>query len=53
MNERFARQVRIGLIEVLRTTPKIGIEKVQIQTFREAFSSFAAPLAISTFRMDP
>ena len=53
VNERFARQVRIGLIEVLRTTPKIGIEKVQIQTFREAFSSFAAPLAISTFRMDP
>ena len=27
VNERFARQVRIGLIEVLHATPKIGIEK--------------------------
>ena len=53
VNERFARQVRMGLIEVLRTTPKIGIEKVQIKTFREAFSSLAAPLAISTLGWTP
>ena len=29
VNERFARQVRMGLIEVLRTTPKIKVSKVE------------------------
>jgi flagellar motor switch protein FliM len=53
VNERFARQVRTGLIEVLRTTPKITTSKVEIQTFRESTRTLAAPLAISTIRMDP
>ena len=53
VNERFARQVRMGLIEVLRTTPKIGISKIEIKTFKEAMSGLGAPLAISTVRMDP
>ena len=53
VNERFARQVRMGLIEVLRTTPKIAISKIEIKTFREATQSLAPPLAISTVRMDP
>ena len=53
VNERFARQVRMGLIEVLRTTPKIAISNVEIKTFREATQSLAPPLAISTVRMDP
>jgi len=53
VNERFARQIRIGLIEVLRTTPKIAAEKIKIQTFRESMEDMAAPLAISTVKMDP
>lgn len=53
VNDRFARQVRMGLIEVLRTTPKISISKIEIKTFRDATQNLAAPLAISTVRMDP
>ena len=53
VNERFARQVRMGLIEVLRTTPKIAISKVENKTFRESTEKLVAPLAISTVKMDP
>jgi flagellar motor switch protein FliM len=53
VNERFARQVRMGLIEVLRTTPKITIGKVKNKTFRESTEKLVAPLAISTVRMNP
>ena len=53
VNERFARQVRMGLIEVLRTTPKITISKVENKTFRESIQNLVPPLAISTVRMDP
>jgi flagellar motor switch protein FliM len=53
VNERFARQVRMGLIEVLRTTPKISISKVENKTFRESTENLVAPLAISTVRMNP
>ena len=53
VNERFARQVRMGLIEVLRTTPKITISKVENKTFRESTEKLVAPLAISTVRMNP
>ena len=53
VNERFARQVRMGLIEVLRTTPKITISKVENKTFRESIQNLVAPLAISTVRMNP
>ena len=53
VNERFSRQVRMGLIEVLRTTPKITISKVENKTFRESTENLVAPLAISTVRMDP
>ena len=53
VNERFARQVRMGLIEVLRTTPKITVSKVENKTFRESTEKLVAPLAISTVRMNP
>ena len=53
VNERFARQVRMGLIEVLRTTPKITVNKVEIKSFGECIKHLVAPLAISTVRMEP
>ena len=53
VNERFARQVRMGLIEVLRTTPKITVSKVENKNFRESTEKLVAPLAISTVRMNP
>ncbi len=53
VNERFARQLRMGLIDVLRTTPKIAPEKVEITTFKKSIANMAAPLSINTVKMDP
>lgn len=53
VNERFARQLRMGLIDVLRTTPKISPEKIEIKTFKKSIENMAAPLSINTVKMDP
>ncbi len=53
VNERFARQLRMGLIDVLRTTPKISPEKIEIKTFKNSIENMAAPLSINTVKMDP
>lgn len=53
VNERFARQLRMGLIDVLRTTPKIAPEKVEIMSFKKSIADMSAPLSINTVKMDP
>ena len=35
INERFIRQFRLGLLEVLRTTPKVSMADVKIMKFGE------------------
>lgn len=35
VNERFVRQFRLGLLEVLRTTPKVNMANVEIMKFSE------------------
>ena len=53
VNERFARQLRMGLIEVLRTTPRINVNSIKIKQFSESTAALQTPLAISTVRMEP
>ncbi len=53
VNERFARQLRMGLIHVLRTTPKISPSKIEIMSFKESIAGMTAPLSINTVKMDP
>jgi flagellar motor switch protein FliM len=43
----------MGLIDVLRTTPKISPEKIEIKTFKKSIENMAAPLSINTVKMDP
>ena len=42
INERFTRQLRVGLMDVLRTTPKISIERVRIEKYGVFLSAGSA-----------
>ena len=51
INERFTRHVRLGLLEVLRTSPRITSERVRTITFGEYVQTLKAPLSVNTVRM--
>ena len=53
INERFVRQLRVGLVDVLRTTPRIHIERVKIEKYSAYLSSLQAPLSVNTVKFDP
>lgn len=53
LNERFARQLRMGLNDVLRTHPRVTTEPVQLLPFAETMVDMKPPLSIHTFRMEP
>jgi flagellar motor switch protein FliM len=53
INERFIRQFRLGLLEVLRTTPKINMANVQIMKFGEYLRDLSAPLSVNTIKLNP
>lgn len=53
LNERFARQLRMGLNDVLRTHPRVTPEPVQLLPFSETMVDMKPPLSIHTFRMEP
>lgn len=53
INERFVRQFRLGLVEVLRTTPKMTASNVQIMKFGEYLKELTPPLAVNTIRLNP
>ena len=53
INERFVRQFRLGLFEVLRTTPKVNMTDVKIMKFGEYLKDLSAPLSVNTIRLNP
>jgi len=53
INERFIRQFRLGLLEVLRTTPKVSMADVKIMKFGEYLRDLSAPLSVNTIRLNP
>jgi flagellar motor switch protein FliM len=53
INERFVRQFRLGLLEVLRTTPKVNMANVEIMRFGDYLKDLTPPLAVNTIRMSP
>ena len=44
INERFIRMFRLGLLEVLRTTPRVNPTRVQILKFGDYIKTLKAPL---------
>lgn len=53
INERFVRQFRLGLLEVLRTTPKVNMANVEIMKFGDYLKDLTPPLAVNTIRLHP
>jgi flagellar motor switch protein FliM len=53
INERFIRLFRLGLLEVLRTSPRINPARVQLLKFGEYLEGKSAPLSVNVIRMNP
>ncbi|NDF05583.1 MAG: hypothetical protein EB066_03990 [Betaproteobacteria bacterium] len=53
INERFIRMFRLGLLEVLRTTPRVNPTRVQILKFGDYVKTLKAPLSVNTIRISP
>jgi len=52
-NERFARQLRSGLLGLLRRGVEVHYEGMQIQKFGEYFSGLLVPTSINVVRLQP
>jgi flagellar motor switch protein FliM len=53
INERFVRQFRLGLLEMLRSSPRITPNRVQISRFGDYLKQLQAPLSVNMVRMSP
>ena len=53
INERFIRLFRLGLMDVLRSSPRINPTKVQIFKFGDYIKDLKAPLSVNVVRMSP
>jgi len=53
INERFIRVFRLGLLEMLRTSPKVNGTQVQIVRFGDYLKGLKAPMSVNMIRMNP
>mgnify|MGYP006277406691 CR=1 FL=1 len=53
INERFIRLFRLGMLEVLRTSPRINPTHAQIVRFGDYVKELHAPLSVNIIRMSP
>ena len=53
INERFIRLFRLGLLEVLRTSPRVNPTRVQILKFGDYLKGLNAPLSVTIVRLNP
>jgi len=53
INERFIRLFRLGMMEVLRTSPRMSPARVQILRFGDYLKDLRAPLSVNIVRMSP
>lgn len=53
INERFIRMFRLGMLEVLRTSPRINPSRAQIVRFSDYIKDLKAPLSVNIIRMTP
>ena len=51
ITERFTRHLRLGLMEVLRTSPRITADRVKTLPFSEYLKDLKAPLSVNTVRL--
>jgi flagellar motor switch protein FliM len=53
INDRFARQFRIGLFNMIRRTPEISVAPVKVQKFSEYTQNLQLPSSLNLIRMNP
>lgn len=53
INERFIRVFRLGLLEVLRTSPKLNANRVQLIKYGDYMKGLQPPLSVNVFRTHP
>ena len=53
INERFVRMFRLGLLEVLRSSPRVNPTRVQIVRFGDYLKGLKAPLSVNVVRVAP
>ena len=53
INERFIRMFRLGMLEVLRTSPRLNPTRAQIIRFGDYIKDLKAPLSVNIIRMTP
>lgn len=53
INERFIRLFRLGMLEVLRTSPRINPLRAQIVRFGDYLSDLRSPLSVNIVRLNP
>lgn len=51
ITERFTRHVRLGLLEVLRTSPRITANRVRTMTYSDYLLDLKPPLSVNTVRL--
>jgi flagellar motor switch protein FliM len=51
INERFIRLFRLGMLEVLRTSPRINPARVRIMRFGEYLAELRPPLSVNVVRL--
>ena len=53
INERFIRLFRLGMLEVLRTSPRMNPTRTQIIRFGDYLKDLKAPMSVNVVRMSP
>ena len=53
INERFIRQFRLSLLEVLRTSPRITPSRAQLKKFGDYMKDLHPPLSVNVIRINP
>ncbi len=53
INDRFARQFRVGLFNMIRRTPEISVAPIQVLKFSEYTQSLHVPSSLNLIRLEP
>jgi flagellar motor switch protein FliM len=53
INERFIRLFRLGMLEVLRTSPRMNPTRTQIMRFGDYLKNLKSPMSVNVVRMSP
>ncbi len=53
INDRFARQFRVGLFNMLRRTPEMSVAPLRVQKFSEYTQSLQIPSSLNLIKLEP